>query len=291
MQVKRFFRELAHHVVDDDVEDVGAMMAYYAVIALFPMLVFVIALALLVLSTDTVRQGLAMATETMPAGVRDVLAHRVETLMRASGAKLAIGGAVLALWGASRGAVAAMTALNRMFHRSETRSWLRRQMTAFAVTIGVALLIVIALSLLLIGPAISHWFAGRGGISHAFEVAWNIGRWFGASLLVLLVWAIAYRFLPDTDAPFRLFTPGALVGVGLWLGASALFGLYLSHFQSYEATYGALGGAIIFLTWLWISNIALLVGAEINDVIAELRNHDRPTAAQLVSPSEHFGAT
>ena len=87
----------------------------------------------------------------------------------------------------------------------------------------------------------------------------------------MFVWAIVYKFLPNTDAPFRVFTPGAFVGVLLWLGISALFGLYLSHFNSYEATYGALGGAIIFLTWLWLSNIAMLVGAEINDVLADIK--------------------
>jgi membrane protein len=100
------------------------------------------------------------------------------------------------------------------------------------------------------------------------------------------VWAICYKFLPNTDAPFRIFTPGAALGVLLWLGISALFGLYLSHFNSYEATYGALGGAIIFLTWLWLSNVALLIGAEINDVIADIKAPTDAGAAQLADESE-----
>ena|SRR5690242_6624512 len=102
----------------------------------------------------------------------------------------------------------------------------------------------------------------------------------------MLVWAICYKFLPNTDAPFRIFTPGAFIGVLLWLGISALFGLYLGHFNSYEATYGALGGAIIFLTWLWLSNITLLVGAEINDVLADIRAPEDPAAAQLADAGE-----
>ena len=80
-----------------------------------------------------------------------------------------------------------------------------------------------------------------------FDIAWGIGRWIGAGLLVMLVWAILYRFLPDTDAPFRVLTPGAVVGVVLWIGISLLFGLYLSYFNSYDATYGALGSAIVTL--------------------------------------------
>jgi membrane protein len=102
----------------------------------------------------------------------------------------------------------------------------------------------------------------------------------------MIVWAVIYKFLPDTDAPFRVFTPGAVIGVIIWLGISALFGVYLAHFNSYETTYGALGGAIIFLLWLWLSGIALLIGAEINDVLADLRKHKSAAAAQLADPNE-----
>ena len=291
MQVKRFFRSFGHHFLADNVQDLGAMMAYYAVMALFPMIVFVLSIALLVLPSDTVRQGLAMATETMPPGVKQVLVERVDQLMQASGAHLAIVGAVLALWGASRGAVSMMNVLNYMFHKQEHRSWLRRQLTAVLVTLGVALLTVIALSLLVIGPAAGHYVADRFGLGHQFDVGWGVGRWVGAGLLVMVVWAIVYKFLPNTDAPFRVFTPGAFCGVLIWLGISALFGLYLGHFNSYEATYGTLGGAIIFLTWLWFSNIALLIGAEINDILADLRAHRSEAAAQLADPQEHAHAT
>jgi membrane protein len=263
------------------------MMAYYAVMALFPMLIFVLSIALLVIPDNTVREGLAMATATLPPSVRDVIATRVDALLDASGAGFAILGAALALWGASRGAVAMMTALNTIFNKKETRSWVRRQLTAIVITISVAVLAVIALGLLVIGPTLGHWAADRFGLGNAFDVAWGIVRWLGAGLLIMLVWAICYKFLPNTDAPFRIFTPGAAIGVVLWLGISALFGLYLGHFNSYEATYGTLGGAIIFLTWLWLSNVALLVGAEINDVIADIEAPHDAGAAQLADEAEN----
>jgi membrane protein len=287
MQVKRFGKQLAHEFLNDNVQDVGAMMAYYAVMALFPMLIFVLSIALLVIPDNTVREGLAMATATLPPSVRDVIATRVDALLDASGAGFAILGAALALWGASRGAVAMMSALNTIFNKKETRSWVRRQLTAIVITISVAVLAVIALGLLVIGPTLGHWAADRFGLGNAFDVAWGIVRWLGAGLLIMLVWAICYKFLPNTDAPFRIFTPGAAIGVVLWLGISALFGLYLGHFNSYEATYGTLGGAIIFLTWLWLSNVALLVGAEINDVIADIEAPHDAGAAQLADASEN----
>jgi membrane protein len=281
MQVKAFLRKLGKELVDDGVTDVGAMMAYYAVLALFPMLVFVLSLSMLVLDMDTVRQGVGLALGATPPSVHELIVDRVNDLIAASEAEFAIVGAGLALWGASRGAVALMTALNTIYGKKETRSWLKRQAIAIAVTLGVAVLIVLALGLMFVGPIVGHHVADRFGLGAAFDVAWGIARWVGAGVLVMVVWALVYKFLANTDAPFRIFTPGAFVGVLAWLGISALFSLYLGHFNSYEATYGTLGGAIIFLTWLWLSNIAILFGAEFNDVLADFRRKQDPAAAQL----------
>src|SRR5207249_2774346 len=127
------------------------------------------------------------------------------------------------------------------------------------------------------------------GLGEQFDLVWGIARWVGAGLLVMFVWAIIYRFLPDTDAPFRVFTPGAISGVLLWLAISGGFSVYLGHFNSYEKTYGTLGTAIVFLVWLWLSNIALLFGAEVDDVIDEVRK-DRRAAARLADEGEHAHA-
>lgn len=281
-----FFQRLFKSTLDDNIDNIGAMLAYYAVLAIFPMLVFVATLALLVLPADTINQGLAMAMEAVPASARALLTERVSSLVNHASSGFAIVTVAIALWGASRGAVAMQLALNSLYQKKETRSWIRRQLTAIAVTLTVAGLVVVALALLVVGPTVGHMATDRFGLGDTFDVVWGIVRWAGAGVLVMFVWAIVYKFLPNTDAPFRVFTPGAFVGVLLWLGVSYLFGLYLSHFGSYEATYGALGGAIIFLTWIWISNIALLFGAEINDVLADLRANKSEAAAQLADPHE-----
>ena len=259
------------HVLDDDVQNVGAMLAYYGVISIFPMAIFVLSVALVVLPGDAVREAIATAAGDAPAELRKLLDMRAAELVRTASAGFAVAGAAFALWSASRGAIALGHALNRMFRLRETRSWLHRQVSALAVTAAVGALAVSALALLVVGRLGSHWLADRIGVARAdFEIVATIVRWLGSSLLVMVMWAIVYKFLPDTRRRFRVFTPGAVVGVLLWLAVSALFSLYLGHFRSYEATYGTLGGAIAFLTWLWLSNIALLVGAEINDVIEEL---------------------
>jgi membrane protein len=286
----QFVKRLVHELLNDNITDIGAMMAYYAILALFPMLVFVVTLALLVLPDETVMQGLAMATRAMPFSARDVLTGQVTSLMKGAHAGFAVGGAALALWGASRGASTLTGALNAMFNKKETRPWWRRQLLALGMTLAVALVVILALGLLVVGPAAGHWLADRFGLGDAFDVGWNIGRWVGAGLLVMLVWALLYKFLPNTKAPFRIFTPGAIIGVLLWLGISYGFGFYLARFNSYTTTYGALGGGIIFLTWLWLSNIALLFGAEINDVLADMRKHTSLAAAVLADEHHRLDA-
>jgi membrane protein len=276
-----FIKKLYTEINDDNVTDGAAMMAYYAAFAVFPMLVFVVTLTLLILPADTLHQGVEMATLAMPHAMGQMIAQQVDRMAEAASSGFAIGGAALALWGASRGAASLTTALNRMFQKKETRPWWKRQLIAIGITLAVAVLIVLALGLLIVGPTLGHYVVDRFGEGGLFDELWFWGRWIGAGLIVMFVWALLYKFLPDTEAPFRVFTPGAIAGVVLWLGVSYLFSLYLSYHDTYEATYGALGGAIVFLTWLWMSNLALLVGAEINDVVADMRKHEDPAAAQL----------
>ena len=277
MQIKAFVGRLYHAVIDDDITDAAAMLAYYAVMAIFPMVVFVGTLALLVLPPATLHQGVAMMTEALPLGVRDMLNARVDSLVAGKHTGVAAFTLAFALWGASRGAVGLQIALNQICGKRDSRSYIRRQLIAIGTTIGVALLLIMALALLVVGPFVTHYVSSWIGGGDVFELVWDISRWVGAGLLVLLVWAIVYKFLPDTHSQFRIFTPGAIVGVLGWLAISGLFGVYISHFNRYEATYGALGGAIIFLLWLWLSAIALLFGAEVNDVLSALRGHDTRT--------------
>ena len=277
----RFAKQLGKQCFVDDVDDVAAMMAYYAVFALFPMIVFIVSVGLLVLDRSMVHEGALFATQALPNALRVLISDRVTKLIDASDAGFAVLGALLALFAASRGAAALSGALNTIFNKKETRPFWKRQLIAVAVTLGVSVLVLLALAMLTLGPVFGHYVADRFGLGPTFDVAWGIGRWIGAGVLMMFVWAVLYRFLPDTDAPFRVLTPGAVAGVLLWIGISLLFGIYLSHFNRFDAMYGALGSAIVFLFWLWLSNLALLIGAEFNDVLADFRKNTSADAAEL----------
>ncbi len=266
-----FLHKLARSVVRDAIDDVGAMMAYYAILANFPMLLCVVTLAALVLPEDTIAAGVNVALEAAPSAARSLVESQIDNLTQQARAGLAVATVILAVGGASRGATGLMLALNRLFGRVETRSWLRRQAIAIAVTVGLAVLLAIAVGLLVVGPILGDFLANRLGLGRVFEMGWTVGRWMIAALLVMVVWALAFRFLPDTDAPFRIFTPGAVVGVVLWLVISRLFAFSLDHFAGFGSIYGALGSAVILLTWLWLSSMSLLLAAEINAVLAEQR--------------------
>lgn len=286
MDLKLFLRKLIQEAKADRIGDVAAMMTYYALFALFPMLILVVTLALQFLPESVLDQGLQMAAKAMPGQASMLLQQELTQMKSAAQGGIAVGGAVLALWSASRGAASLSKALNDMFDKEETRPWWKRQLVAIATTLVVAVLTLLALGLLVVGPVVGHAVADRLGLGGAFDVAWEIGRWVGAGLLIMVVWSLLYRWLPNTDAPLRIFTPGAFVGVLLWVGASKLFALYVANFGKYEKTYGALAGVIIFLLWLWLSNLAILIGAEINDVQADLRKGESPTARHLAEEME-----
>jgi YihY family inner membrane protein len=233
---------------------------------------------MMVLPKDTLYEGITIALVAAPGQLRAMLSEHLNRFVEASNGGFALLGALLAIWGASRGALALGRALNTMHGVKETRGFLRQQLTAILVTLACAVLVIVALGLLVAGPFVGHLIADRFGLGSAFDTAWTIGRWIGAALLVMLVWAILLFFLPNLKRPFRWVTPGAIVGTLIWLGISQLFALYVQNFGKYEATYGALGAVIIGLTWLWMTNFALLLGGEIDDALDDIRRekHGQP---------------
>lgn len=272
MKAGLFVRTFKREFQQDRIGDIAAMLTYFALFSVFPMAIFAITVALLVVPEHALRDAAAMLERMMPAQLHGLVESQLLRMQRAAGRGIAVGTAALALWGASKGAVALGRALNDLCGKKETRPWWRVQLTGIAVTLGVTLLLTVALGLLVLGPLVTEWLKRVFGFGEPFDALWALARWAGAALLVMLIWGILYRFLPDTDAPFRVFTPGAATGIGLWVAVSLLFSLYVRSFANYEKTYGALAGMIVLLLWIWWSNFCMLLGAEINDTLRQIAN-------------------
>jgi membrane protein len=249
MSLRGFVQRFVRGFRDDGLDDVAAMMTYYAIFAVFPMLVFVLSLALLVLPGHVIDDGAAMAMRVLPPEVGIILADEVHRTRRATEPYVAIVSGAVALFGASRGTSSLIGALDRVFGVRETRPWWRRQVLAVAVTALVALMMVFAFGLLLVGP--------------------DLLKWLGAAVMMTLVWATLYKLLPDHHLPWRVMAPGAAVGVALWIAVSRGAAYMMGHITDFQATYGALAGAIGFLFWMWLSNLALVIGAELSEVVSE----------------------
>jgi membrane protein len=263
----------------DELSTRSAALSYYFILALFPMLLFLVSLVGVFAGPGSqLRDSIISGLGRLAPGSASELVHSVvnQTFKSSSGLKLAMG-LLGALWAASGGMGAVVVSLNVVYRVKETRAWWKQKLTIIGLTLALAALIVVALVLVLYGGKIGQLLATQIGLSDVFRIAWKVLQWplsFGA---MFLSFSIIYYFGPDLkERKWYWVTPGAVTGVALWLVASLGFRLYLQFFNSYSATYGSLGAVIILMLWLYITGFAVLIGGELNWII---ENEDKKTAA------------
>ncbi len=251
---------------EDGGTDWAAALTYYALLALFPAIAALISLVGLVADPRTTTQKLLEIVGSVAPAARNTLSGPIEQLAAnrsAAGLALVLGLAG-ALWSAS-GYVGAFTrASNVIYETPEGRPvWKLRPLQELVTLVVVLLTAVLALSLVLTGPIVGR-VAGPLGISDTAVTAWNIGKWPVMAVLVVCMVAVLYYATPNVRLRgVRFVLPGAALAIVVWLVASVAFAFYVSNFGSYNKTYGTLGGVVGFLVWVWITNIALLLGAEL----------------------------
>ncbi len=257
-------RKTAREFSKDQCTDLAAALTYYAVLALFPAMIAVLSLVGLVgqgpktakTITDVLGQaGLSSKT----------LSDTITQLASTQGAGLAlILGLATALWSASGYVGAFGRAMNRMYEVGEGRPiWKLRPVMLLVTLITVVLAAAVALGLVMTGPA-AEAVGNAIGLGSTAVLVWNIAKWPVMLLVVVLIVALLYYATPNVKQPkFRWISVGAALAIVVWVLASAAFGFYVANFSSYNKTYGSLAGVIVFLLWLWLTNLALLFGAEL----------------------------
>jgi len=244
----------------------AAALTYYALMSLFPTLLLAVSILGLVGEyPGTYNAIIGHLRGVVPAATLAPLDAAVRAALKSKGTA-AVGlvlAIVTALYGATGYLEAHRRALNVILDASAGRSFLRRKLIDIASTFILLALVLTTLVLMFAGAGVAREVLGSGAAT-----VWRIVRWPGAFASALLVFSYIYYVIPDVQQrAFRRIAPGALVGVALWLAASAAFSTYLANFKSFNVTYGSFAAAIILLVWLWLTNIALLFGAEINAAI------------------------
>jgi membrane protein len=173
------------------------------------------------------------------------------------------------LWAASRAFANFTTALNKAYGVPENRPWWNIQAMALVLTISLSLFAIVSVILMLFGGQVGEWVANAMGLGSLFQIAWNVIRLFITALIMMGIMAVLYYFGPDVEQKWKWVTPGAVVAVLGWIGASLAFSYYVNHFGAYNKTYGTIGAVIILLTWMYITALTILIGGEINSVIEQ----------------------
>jgi membrane protein len=269
---------------DDQITDSAAALAYFAFLALPSVLLLAVGVFSLVAGQGAINSLMDKLGEVAPAETVEVVRGSLERVTETGGggiAMVAVGGAV-ALWTATSAMTAVMRAINAAYDREETRGFMRLRAAALTMLVFAFLAFLLAFGLLILGPHMSGWIGSALGIETVFKTIWWAAQWPILIGGLLLAFAAILYFGPNVEHPrWQFLTPGALVAVVVWLLASGAFAVYVSEFGSYNKTWGSLAAVIIMLTWLWLSGVALLFGAEVN---AET---ERSRELRRGEPAEH----
>ncbi|HEV7439637.1 MAG TPA: YihY/virulence factor BrkB family protein [Methylobacterium sp.] len=252
-----------HDVGENRLVLVAAGVTFYVLLAIFPAMAALVSCYGLVADVGTINEHLAGLQGVLPSGALDIVGEQVKRIAAKGDTTLGITfftGLALSIWSANGGMKAVFDALNIVYEEREKRNFLWLNLRSLSFTAGALLFIVVALVGIVVVPVVLNTIGLSGD-------AWYIAllRWPVLYIVVLFGLALIYRYGPSRDTPrWRWVTWGSAIAAALWLVTSLLFSWYVSNFGKYNETYGSLGAAIGFMTWIWISTIIVLVGAEIN---------------------------
>ncbi len=248
----------------DRIMSVAAGVTYYALLALFPAIAALVSIYGLFADPATIQDHLNTLSGVLPAGALDIIREQVTRIASKGGGALGFGfifGLGLSLWSANAGMKAIFDALNIVYGEEEKRSFIKLNLMSLSFTLGAIVFILVALTGIIVLPIVLNFI----GLGSGAEWLVSLARWPILLIGVVLGLSLIYRFGPSRDkAEWRWVTPGGIIAAVLWLAVSMLFSWYVANFGSYNETYGSLGAVIGFMTWIWLSTIVVLLGAEIN---------------------------
>ena len=283
-------RRAGKESLNDHITNLAAALAYYAFLAIPALLLVAVGVFGLFADEDAVTEIIQRLEGIAPQEALDLIERTLRQVTETqsnSGLAMIIVGTVLALWTVTGAMDTLMWALNSAYDREETRGFVKRRLTALGMIILMLTAFVLAFGLLVLGPHVSGWIGDAVGMEALVKWLWWTAQWPILILGLLVAFATVLYLGPNVDHPrWRFLTFGTVLAVVVWLLASGAFSVYVSQFGSYNKAWGSLAAVIIMLTWLWISGLALLFGAEVNaeaERSRELRE-GQPAEDELQAP-------
>jgi membrane protein len=248
----------------DNISMIAAGVAFYLMLAIFPLLAATVSIYGLVADPADVQRNFESVAGVIPEQARSIMIDQLTAVSSASGGQLGFGVVLslgLTLWSASRGVIAMITALNIAYDETESRSFVKLNAIALALTLAMIIFMIVTLAVVVGLPVV----IGYLNLGETVEWVIRLARWPILAVAVIVGLAVLYRYAPDRDAPrWRWVSSGAVVATVIWLLGSIAFSVYVSNFADYNKTYGAMGAVIILLLWFNLSAYAVLLGAELN---------------------------
>lgn len=288
------WREVANRTVKEMVADdclgLAAQLSYYLFLALFPAILFLLALGSFFPLQDLAGSLVRLLRPVASEDVVQIVADQIRRISESDDGGLLTFGVLAALWSSSAAMVAATSALNAAYDIEEARPWWKVRLVAIGLTIALAVFILLSLSLVLAGPEFAEYLGRTMRMGPVVEWTWKILQWPLVFALVSTGVGLVYYFAPDADQDWVWITPGAVVATLLWFIASLVFRVYVTRFGNYNATYGAVGGVMVLLLWFYVSSLAILVGAEMNAEIEHASPYGREPGEKVPGQRKRIGA-
>jgi membrane protein len=287
---REIFKRTAVEVMADNCLGLAAQLAYYFFLALFPALLFLVAIISFMPVSGLLDAITAMLARVAPGEVLKIVQEQIAKIANDKSTGLLTLGMLGTLWSTSSGMTAIVDTLNQAYDIQESRPWWKVRVLAIGLTIALAIFIVSSLTLVLVGPTLAEKAAVWAHMGPAFTWSWKILQWPVVFALVTLGIAIIYYFAPDAEQEWVYITPGSVLATILWLIISLAFKFYIANFTSYTATYGIIGGAIVLMLWFYVSALAVLVGAELNAEIEHASPYGKDPGEKVAGEKKKIGA-
>jgi membrane protein len=283
--VKRTIKES----VEDDVLGLAAQQAYYFLFALFPALLTLVSFASffpLENLTDEVFKTLARFA---PPDVLRIINEQLLEISRGNKGGLLTFAFLLTIWSSSGALVSIISTLNAAYDITEGRSLVRVRLIAILLTLGLAFFILVSMALIIVGPTLAERLAAMLHLGPVFEWTWKILQWPIVLVLVSTAIALVYYFAPDAEQYWVWLTPGAILATLLWLASSLSLKYYLANFSDFNETYGAIGGFMVLLLWLYLTSVAILIGAELNAEVEHASPYGKAPGEKVPGQKKKIG--